>query len=152
MIPGDLVVAPDQPHATQRRKLRGRVSRSVAEADVPRVAAMLGEMAGIPFSDEDLAALAMARRDPIAMAEELRRAWEDFLGAESRAQTVLLVLEDLHWGDRATVQLVDAALGALKESPIMVLALARPEARARFLGQVAENARTLALAEAWIGP
>jgi hypothetical protein len=26
-----------------------------------------------------------------------------------------------------------------------------PEARARFLGQVADNARTLALAEAWIG-
>ncbi len=42
------------------------------------------------------------------------------------ARPVLLVLEDLHWGDLATVQFVDAALRELGERPCMVLALARP--------------------------
>jgi eukaryotic-like serine/threonine-protein kinase len=41
------------------------------------------------------------------------------------ARPVVLVLEDLHWGDLPTIKLVDAALGALSDQPLMVLALAR---------------------------
>ena len=39
----------------------------------------------------------------------------------------MLVLEDMHWGDRPTVQLLDAALRDLRDRPLFVLALARPE-------------------------
>src|SRR5262249_40225947 len=51
----------------------------------------------------------------------------DVLHAECAARPVLLVLEDLHWGDALTVKLVDTALRKLKTSALMVLALARPE-------------------------
>jgi eukaryotic-like serine/threonine-protein kinase len=47
---------------------------------------------------------------------------------------VLLVLEDLHWGDAPSVSFVDAALRVLAEKPLMVLALARPEVERRFAG------------------
>ena len=46
----------------------------------------------------------------------MRRAWEDWLAAECAAQPVLLVLEDLHWGDLGTVSFVDAALRNLRDA------------------------------------
>src|SRR6185437_12882159 len=47
--------------------------------------------------------------------------------AECAARPVLLVLEDLHWGDALTVKLCGRALRELEGSALMVLALARPE-------------------------
>jgi predicted ATPase len=45
---------------------------------------------------------------------------------------VLLVLEDLHWGDALTVQLLEQALRELAELPLFVLTLARPETQQQF--------------------
>jgi len=61
------------------------------------------------------------------MSEQLGRAWMDFLAAETAVQPVLLVLEDLHWGDFGTVRFIDTALRECGKRPWMVLALARPE-------------------------
>src|SRR5262249_27194737 len=68
----------------------------------------------------------------MVMADQTRRAWEDFVAAECSAHPVLLLLEDLHWGDGATVSYVDSALRNLGERPWMVLALARPEVHELF--------------------
>jgi tetratricopeptide (TPR) repeat protein len=66
------------------------------------------------------------------MSDQVRGAWQDFVAAECRAGPVVLVLEDLHWGDLPTVKLVDAALRSLPDKPLMVLALARPEVHDLF--------------------
>jgi hypothetical protein len=121
-----------EPPEARRRKLRARVARSVAKEDVPRVAAFLGEMLGVPHPDEESVQLRAARRDAMLMGDQMRRAWEDFLVAECAHGPVLLVLEDLHWGDLPTVQLVDGALRKAHELPFMVLALARPEVHDLF--------------------
>jgi tetratricopeptide (TPR) repeat protein len=68
------------------------------------------------------------------MGDQMRGARVDFLDAECRAQPVLLVLEDLHWGDLPTVQYVDAALRLLGERPFLVVALTRPDVEDRFPG------------------
>ncbi len=68
------------------------------------------------------------------MSDQLRLAWEDFLDAECAAQPVLLVLDDLHWGDLPTVTLVEAALRNLKGRRFAVLALARPGVHELFPG------------------
>src|SRR5262249_36942304 len=60
------------------------------------------------------------------------RAFLDWLGAELSRHPVIIVLEDLHWGDAATIDLVDAALRAFAKKPLMVLALARPEVKTLF--------------------
>ena len=62
----------------------------------------------------------------------MRRAWEDWLTAECAAHPVLVVIEDLHWGDLGTVSFVDAALRNLRDQRFMVLALARPDIDERF--------------------
>ena len=121
-----------EPLGTRQKKLRARVARHVPAADVARVAEFIGEIAGTPFPDEGSVQLRAARRDAMLMGDQMRRAWEDFLSAECAAQPVVLVLEDLHWGDLPTVKLVDAALRRLAEQPLMVVALARAEVHQIF--------------------
>ncbi|HEX2689178.1 MAG TPA: hypothetical protein VHN14_21300, partial [Kofleriaceae bacterium] len=65
-------------------------------------------------------------------SDQISRALVSFLRAECNHKPVLLVLEDLHWGDALTVNLVGTALQELSESPFMVLALARPEIHELF--------------------
>jgi serine/threonine protein kinase/tetratricopeptide (TPR) repeat protein len=121
-----------EPLPVRKEKLRGRVARSVPEADRARVAEFLGEIVGAPFPDEESVQLRSARRDPLLMGDQMRRAWEDFVRAECAQSPVVLLLEDLHWGDLPTVKLVDAALRALRHEPLMVLALGRPEVHELF--------------------
>ncbi|WP_437675839.1 protein kinase domain-containing protein [Sorangium sp. So ce131] len=121
-----------EPLAIRQEKLAARVGRRVGRADAARVTELLGELAGAPFPDDDGAKLRAARGDPALLGDQIRRAFQDFLRAECAARPVLLVLEDLHWGDAPSVQLVEAALGALQEQPLMVMALARPEVHAAF--------------------
>lgn len=116
----------------QRSALVARVAKSVRPAEVLRVAAFLGEVAAIPFEDAGDAPLSAARSDAALMSDQVRRAFEDFLAAESAVHPLLIVLEDLHWGDQPTVQLVDAALRALRDRPVMVVALARNDVHDRF--------------------
>ncbi len=47
--------------------------------------------------------------------------------ARTAKQPVLLVLEDIHWADAMSVKLVDRMLRELREQPLMVLALTRPQ-------------------------
>ncbi|AUX37641.1 uncharacterized protein SOCE836_098710 [Sorangium cellulosum] len=76
--------------------------------------------------------LQAARQSPVLMGDRLREAFEDFMRAECQRQPVLLVLEDLHWGDLLTVTLIDAALQDARDMPFFVPVLARPEVRELF--------------------
>ncbi len=114
-----------------RALLSQRVTRHLP-AGTQDVVEFLGELCGIRFPDENNPRLHTARQDPRLMSTQMGRALETFLRAECAHQPVLLVLEDLHWGDELTVKLVDQALRQLVESPFMVLALARPEVKELF--------------------
>jgi tetratricopeptide (TPR) repeat protein len=115
----------------RRRLLRERVARGERRpAEAARVAAFLGELLGTPFPDD--VQLRAARRDPMLLGDQMRRAWEDFLRAECAARPLVLVLEDLHWGDLPTLKFVDAALRHLETRPFLVLGLGRPEVHEVF--------------------
>ncbi len=116
-----------EPLAVRRSKLRARVARHVAAPDHQRVTEFVGELCGVSFPDDESVPLRAARQSPIVMGDQMRRAWEDFLLAETAVRPVVLVLEDLHWGDLPTVGFVDAALRNLRDSPLFVVATARPE-------------------------
>ncbi|WP_437574003.1 protein kinase domain-containing protein [Sorangium sp. So ce887] len=117
-----------EPPEARRRKVRARVERLDAfRSKGPQVAAFLGELVGAAFPDEGDVQLRAARQSPMLMSDRLRQVFEDFVRAECQRRPVLLVLEDLHWGDLPTVTLVDAALRHARDLPFFVLALARPE-------------------------
>ena len=128
----------DAPEA-RRQKLTRRLSRHLGGSKLARTAAFLGEMTGTRFPDEADPALKAARENPQLMGDAMRATWEEWLSAECEAQPVVLVLEDMHWGDTATARLMDAPLRSLAEKPLLVLTLARPEIHARFPGLWAER-------------
>jgi tetratricopeptide (TPR) repeat protein len=117
----------DEPLETRRDKLRARVAESLPPEAELRVSQFLGEIIGAPFEDGEDVQLRSARRDPMLLGDQMRRAWEDFVSAECAKGPLLIVLEDLHWGDLPTVSFIDATLRNIGEAPLMVLALARPE-------------------------
>jgi tetratricopeptide (TPR) repeat protein len=127
---------------TQRQKLRARIGRHAPPGDAPRIAEFLGELCGVTFDDGGRVELAAARRDPRLLADQMRRAWEDWLAAETRAQPVMLVLEDLHWGDLPSIEYVEHALRILREAPLFVIATARPDIHDRFPRLWAERGAT----------
>jgi serine/threonine protein kinase/tetratricopeptide (TPR) repeat protein len=129
-----------EPLAARQRKLSWWVGRRLGGVAAVRAAAFLGEMTGTPSADDRDEALRAARGDPVLMGDSMRAAWEAVLAAECAAHPVLLVLEDLHWGDAATVRLVDSTLRNLADLPLVVLGLARPEVHARFPRLWAERA------------
>lgn len=121
-----------EPLAVRQRKLTVHVERHVEPAHGVRVREFLGELSGAPFEDEGSEQLSAARRDAVLMGDQIRRAFEDFVCGVCRAQPVLIVLEDLHWGDLPTIKAIEGALRFLKQAPLMVVAFARPEIHETF--------------------
>jgi hypothetical protein len=123
-----------EPIEVRRSKLRARVGRHLG-AGAEMVAVLLGELVGTALVDEGdahHASILALRQNPVLLGEEMRRAFLTFLRAECVAQPVLLILEDLHWGDLPTVRFVDSALDELRDARLMVLAAARPEVHVLF--------------------
>ncbi|WP_437572891.1 protein kinase domain-containing protein [Sorangium sp. So ce542] len=117
-----------EPIQARRSKVLARVEQlGGLGAKAPHVAAFLGELVGATFPDDGDVQLRAARQNPVLMGDRIRQAFEDFVQAECQRRPVILVIEDLHWGDLPTVNLVDAALQRARGLPFFVLALARPE-------------------------
>jgi eukaryotic-like serine/threonine-protein kinase len=155
-----------EPLAERRKKLLACVRLAVPAAEAGRVAAFLGELVGSPFEleaapsppasepgdapeadgglDEQSALqLRAAREDPLLMGDQMLRAWEDFAVGACAARALVVVLEDLHWGDFPTVKYIDAALrrvpGVERRGAFFVLALGRPDVHDAFPGLWAER-------------
>jgi class 3 adenylate cyclase/tetratricopeptide (TPR) repeat protein len=89
-----------------------------------RVATALGHSAGLTVSRE-LAGLPAGQRQ-----DEIVNGWRRYLGMLTRAGSVVMWIDDLHWADGEVVQLLDRlTLGA--EIPVLVVATARPELSAQ---------------------
>lgn len=59
--------------------------------------------------------------------EQLFAAWRTFFERVAERDTTVLVFEDLHWADQGLLDFIDHLVTWSKNSPILVLTLARPE-------------------------
>ncbi|MBJ6760080.1 protein kinase [Myxococcaceae bacterium JPH2] len=116
-----------EPLGPRRERLAERIGRHLPAAHQAEVTGFLGELCGVPFPESHHPRLSAARGNPQLLSTQVGRALVTFLRAECAQQPVLLVLEDLHWGEAHTVRLLDETLRELAEQPFMVLALARPD-------------------------
>lgn len=98
----------------------------------PRSADFLCELIGLPRSRALGPELKAASSDPAAMNVWLRRTFCEWVDAESMRRPLLVVLDDLHWGDAASVEYLCEALREARQRPIMLLALGRAEMRDLF--------------------
>ena len=123
----------------RRLKLAECVGRNLPMGARAGVTAFIGEVAGVSFPETDHESLRGARQNPVLMADATRRAFEDWMRAECEVNPVLVVLEDMQWGDAGTVALLDGAIRSLRDLPFMVLALARPDLQTVFPNLWAER-------------
>ncbi|MCC6739477.1 MAG: tetratricopeptide repeat protein [Planctomycetia bacterium] len=92
------------------------------DADARRDAAsLLALSVGVPVPGS-----AAARLEPERAAEEAVGAWVRWLRARTRSGPALLCLEDLHWADEGTRQLLAQCAVRLAREPIVVLVTSRP--------------------------
>jgi class 3 adenylate cyclase len=63
---------------------------------------------------------------PLAARDRLRQAWVDFLEELVADQPAVVLMEDLHWGEEALLDLLEAGLQDVS-GPLLLLGTARPE-------------------------
>jgi eukaryotic-like serine/threonine-protein kinase len=112
------------PSELRMSRLAARVGRHLPAHDAEQIAGLLGKVVH--------AALDGGPSVVDAPDDRVLGAWETFVAAECSKAAVLIVLDDLHWGDLPSMRFIDATLRALRACPLMVLALARPELNAVF--------------------
>lgn len=120
------------PAPQQRATLRSYVTDLCGDGVAARIADFLGELIGLPPVDAPSEQFAAARGNPQTMASWLSRSFGEWIAAASERGPLLLVLEDLHWGDVPSVVYLRDALRVLTARPLMLLALARPEVYERL--------------------
>lgn len=113
----------------RQAKLKQRVAACMPEASSLSIANSLGELCNTPFAGSDNESqqphTASERTSPIGDNE--KSPWEEFLEAASAKRPILIVIDDLHWGDLPTLQLMDGALRNVSSGSWMLLAIARPD-------------------------
>ena len=107
----------------RRETIEHRVRQVVAGDAATRIVAAVAELLDPTIVDEVV--------DPQARGDQIRRAVEDWIGAEARRAPMALVLDDAHWIDPGTVALVEGVLRNVT-GPVFVLCGARPELHERF--------------------
>ncbi len=123
-----LAIADDAPAAAKQARLREHLAGILSAPALERVFPFACEIIGAPLDAPAASPLAAARGDRALMAEHIRQAFEEWIIAECK-RPLLLVLDDAHWSDAATLRLLDAALKAAADHPLLVAVFARPPLR-----------------------
>ena len=95
-------------------------------------ALFFAEACAVPFDNPDHPHLQAARQNPTLMKDQLQSAWQRFVGQLVTHHPLLCILEDLHWADAPSLELLSHSLGRFAQRPLFLLALARPELQQRF--------------------
>jgi len=110
-----------EPLEARRNALRARVGDALARP--------LGELARIPF---EAGLRHDAPDDPKLRGDGMRDAFLTWLGQVSAEEPLVLVVDDLQWGDKPSLSLLDAALRELAKAPFLIVGSGRPALFERF--------------------
>ncbi|HET8528284.1 MAG TPA: AAA family ATPase [Gaiellaceae bacterium] len=117
--------------ASQLKQLCGIFENHTPEVAAARLRATVETLLGGPEADDvarHLAILLGIDADAtVADRETLFFSIRCFVEAVARDRPTLLVFEDLHWADAALLDLVEMLGARLRDLPILVLVLARPD-------------------------
>jgi class 3 adenylate cyclase/tetratricopeptide (TPR) repeat protein len=121
-----------------------------ASADEVEVA-LAGKLAGLGASDADQIAAALTvaiRGAPDCDAEDnLSRAWRRFVSLLANDRPLAVGIDDAHWADEGTLELLEDVAYGLHDTPVLVLCTSRPELTERQpeFGRAARNNTQLEL-------
>ncbi len=98
----------------------GGRGRTIPPDDVEAIATWLG------FAVGEVPALVGWRDDPEGLQRRAQRALAQLLAVMAVQGPVVVLLEDLHWADRATLDWIQGWAAATPEVPLLVVATSRP--------------------------
>ncbi len=125
LLKGYFKIGDRDDHREMRAKVLGRVlglDRAL-EPLLPPLLALLD----VPVEDE-----AWQNLDPAGRRRRTLDAAKHLLLRESQAQPLLVVFEDLHWADAATLALLDSVVDSLGSARVLLLVNYRPEYQHRW--------------------
>jgi predicted ATPase len=125
--------AGDEISKTSADRAHVMLQRTVAEAiedpaQAESCALFLGELLSIPAASEPRT-LEQALIDPELMRDRLRVSVHDYVVGVCRLGPTALLLEDLHWADRASVELLARIIESLADAPLLLLVSSREAVR-----------------------
>jgi hypothetical protein len=100
---------------------RGELAAERAE----EMEALLANLLSLRFGDEK--DLRLKHTSPEQVRHQTLQAVQVFLVLLARRQPVVLVLEDLHWADPLSLDLISLLMEALRQVPLLLLCIYRPE-------------------------
>jgi class 3 adenylate cyclase len=117
--------------AAQLKQFCGIYESDPIEVALEKLRAEVGKLLGPSESDGVAGHLAILlgldREGSVADRETLFFSVRVFIEAVARDRPTMLVFEDVHWGDRTLLDLIELLAARLRDLPILLLALARPE-------------------------
>ncbi|MEZ4430751.1 MAG: hypothetical protein R3A51_23990, partial [Nannocystaceae bacterium] len=125
-------IADGEPLALRQGRLRRYLARRVSRSRLDRLTTFLAELIRAPFPDDHSDALRVARQDPAIMSQQTRSAWTETIAAVSAFRPVILWIDDLQWGDLASVRFLDHVLDPAVGARVLLIAAGRPELFSRF--------------------
>lgn len=102
----------------------GRYVYQVMGSQASETLPFLEHMLSLPYSDA-AAAERIRHLDARQLRQQIFLAVRDLLLLEAYDRPLLIVLDDLHWADDASLELLLFLLDAVRQSPIFVLAISR---------------------------
>lgn len=113
----------DTPRSEYQGRLQAYVRRLVPDR-AEDILPYLEHMLSLPLSNPET-----AKRINYLTADQLRQqiflAVRDLILAEARQKPVVLILEDLHWADSGSLEMLDYLLDSLVRNPIVIVAVSR---------------------------
>src|ERR1043166_4479347 len=111
----------DDSHSKQREKLRRLLGRSASDIDV----ALLAALVSTPGAAEELPeTLTPRHRKDMTFTAVLGH-----VRAFARRNPVIAVVEDIHWADPTTEELLEKQVDTIESLPILLIVTTRPEVR-----------------------
>jgi predicted ATPase/class 3 adenylate cyclase len=133
--------------ATVRAKLEHGFAKGfgVGDTDAEMKAHVVGQLLGFDFAASPY--LRSLRNDPKQLHDRALHYLSQFIVALTRTHPLLLVLEDLHWADDASLDALAVLLNRCRTMPVLALCLARPALfeRRPAWGEGAEGQTTIRL-------
>jgi class 3 adenylate cyclase/tetratricopeptide (TPR) repeat protein len=114
----------DADEPTAAREKFDAVITSVLPENAPETLPLLANMAGLALAPNEREHIDAIQSD--AAEKIIRGAVVRVLRAAAARAPVTLVMEDLHWADLSTIELIESIVGLSQESPILFINAFRP--------------------------
>ncbi|MEM8975725.1 MAG: AAA family ATPase [Pseudomonadota bacterium] len=115
-----------------QQKSQQRILESLSCADRIAILSLFGA------EDAELSAL-----PPVQRKERILNALVDNILVSSRSSPVLCIIEDVHWADASSLEVLDRLIQAIENEAVLCVVTHRPEFKPRWIGQAGTTLLTL---------